>query len=188
MKDYSYHKKQINQESFSILDELDEISKHIATAEMDEFVVSDSDKSIIGTVGLAVCDGIIFYDRKNKWGMVGHAVGDTKISLLSEMLKSLPQEKEIVLEYSIITGYDNIRNGNYNDTNKMLEYLKNNCPKNIRLVPFQTDLGIRVGPSYGNEFYFNVKSGKTASQILDYYDYLDFHFSNDKLNNKGISK
>lgn len=187
MRDYSYQKEQngINLQLFSMLDE---ISKHIATAEMNEFVVSDSDKSIIGTVGLAVCDGIFFYDRKNKWGMVGHAVGDTKISLLSEMLKSLPQEKEIVLEYSIITGYDNIRNGNYSDTNKMLEYLKNNCPQNIRLIPLQTDLGIRVGSSYGNEFYFDVKSGKTASKILDYYDYLDFSSSNDKLNNKGISK
>lgn len=187
MKDYINSENQININQ-QILSILNEIARHIATAEMNGFVISDSNKNIIGTVGLAVCDGIIFYDRKNKWGIVGHAVGDKKIALLSDMLKNLPSDKDIVIEYAIVTGYDNIRNGNYTDTNKMLEYLKNNCPENIKLIPFQTDLGIRVGQSYGNEFYFDVKSGKTASQILNYYDYLDFSFSNDNLNNKGISK
>ena len=48
-----------------ILSILNEIARHVATAEMNEFVISDSNKNIIGTVGLAVCDGIIFYDRKS---------------------------------------------------------------------------------------------------------------------------
>ncbi len=187
MKDYtnSENKININQQILSILSE---ISRHVATAEMNKFVTSDGNKNIIGTVGLAVCDGIVFYDRKNRWGIVGHAVSDKKISLLSDMLKKLPCDKEVVIEYAIVTGYDNIRNGNYTDTNKMLEYLKNNCPENIKLIPFQTDLGIKVGQSYGNEFYFDVKSGKTASQIINYYNYLDLSSSNDKLSNKGISK
>ncbi len=133
MKDYINSKNQfsINQQ---ILSMLDEIASHITTAEMNEFVISDSNKNIIGTIGLAVCDGIIFYDRKNKWGIVGHAAGDKKISLLTDMLKELPNDKELGIEYAIITGYDNIKNGNYTDTNIMLEYLKNNCPKNIKLI------------------------------------------------------
>lgn len=163
-----------NQVNQQILDLLNGLVEHIATAEMNEFVVSDSNKNIIGTVGLAVCDGILFYDRKNKWGMAGHAAGNNKMSLLKDMMKELPSDKEVVIEYAIVNGYDNIKNGNCTDTNMMMDYLLNNCPKNIKLVPLQTDLGVRVGKCYDNNFYFDVVSGKGIGLLSEYYDYLDF--------------
>ena len=149
--------------------DLDKIQKilqeHSNMAELNQFVVSNKEKSIIGTSALAVCDGIVFYDRNNKWGMVGHAVDSYKIELLSEMLKSLPNDKEQVIEYAIIPGYDNVVNGNLGDVNKMDNYLKNNCPPNIKLFPLQTDsLGIQLSQNYAYEFAFDVDSGMSVSE------------------------
>lgn len=155
-----------------ILSMLSDVRQHISIAEMNQFVISDNERTVLGTVGLAVCDGIIIYDRNNKWGMVGHAAGDGKLSLLSEMINCLPTDKEITIEFAIVTGYDNVHNNNYTDTNEMIKYLKSNCPTNVTLIPLTTDLGVRVGKGYGNEFLFDVKNGISVSKILDYYNYL----------------
>ena len=141
--------------------------EHSTMAELNQFVISSRGKSIIGTEALAVCDGIVFYDRNNKWGMVGHAVDGYKITLLSEMLKSLPDDRDRVIEYAVISGYDNVANGNFNDANEMTNYLKSNCPRNIKLIPLQTDLlGIQVSSDYAYEFAFDVNSGISVSNWL----------------------
>ena len=143
------------------------LQEHSNMAELNQFVISSKGKSIIGTCALAVCDGIVFYDRNNKWGMVGHAVDGYKIALLSKMLESLPNDKDRVIEYAIISGYDNVVNGNFGDVNEMANYLRNNCPTNIKLVPLQTDsLGIQVSQDYAYEFAFDVNSGMSVSEWL----------------------
>lgn len=116
---------------------------------------------------ISVCDGIVFYDRNNKWVMVRRAVDGYKISLLSEMLESLPNDRDRVIEYAIIPGYDNAVNGNFGDANEMTHYLKNNWPPNIKLFPLQTDsLGIQVSEDYAYEFAFEVNSGMSVSEWL----------------------
>ena len=154
---------------------LDELKKHLVIAGMNEFVISDENKYLIGTVGLAVCDGILFYDRKNKRAIVGHAAGiiEKKIKLISEMMNQLPKNNVVDLEYAIITGYDNIHNGKDQDTERMKDFLIRNCPENIRLKLIdKKTLDIRVGTGYGNEFIFNARNGTSASFILQYFTYL----------------
>lgn len=55
------------------------LEQHANIAEMGEIVISSKDKPIIGTTALDTCFGIVFYDRNNKSGIVGHAAPSSKI-------------------------------------------------------------------------------------------------------------
>ena len=51
-------------------------------AEMGCVVESSEDRPIIGTQALDTCYGILFYDRLNKKGIVGHGAQSIKVSTL----------------------------------------------------------------------------------------------------------
>lgn len=158
----------------------DDLMDKTSMAGLNEIVVSNEEESIIGTLGLATCFGIVLYNRKNKWGMVGHATPDKKIEVLEKMIKLLPKDKKLIIEYKIVPGYDNVENKDESGLDELELYLYLNAADNIELIPFKTDL--KVGfhertKSY--EFAFDVVSGLAVGDIL-------FHEENEKDNEVRI--
>ena len=78
------------------------LKKKAQIAYMNEIVVSSSAKPIVGTVALATCYGIVFYDRKNKIGIVGHASSSKLLNILEMMMAYFTIDKECTIEYAII--------------------------------------------------------------------------------------
>ena len=140
-------------------------------AHMGGIVTSTKEKPIVGTMGLATCNGIIFYDRKNKSAWVGHGPASSSMTTLITMFNTVINEVIGDLEYSIIPGWDNVHNHNLKASDEMLDFLRRNCPNNIRLMPM-TDLDIRqdnrANPSY--EFAFNAETGESVTYDLFYED------------------
>lgn len=119
------------------------LEQHARIAEVGEIVVSSKDKPIIGTTALDTCFGIVFYDRKNKKGIVGHAYSSRRFAILQSMIDLLERSKQQVIEYTIVSGYRNLERHDHSEETELLNYLKMYCPKNIKLVPFQ-NLDVRV--------------------------------------------
>lgn len=142
------------------------LKKHAQLASMGSFVTSSDDKNIIGTMALDTCYGIVFYDRYNKFGMVGHGSPTTKFITLISMLKALGNE-ERTIEYVIVPGYRVIERGEYTEIMQFSNYLKEHCPSNIKLIPFKSDLDLRV-KDWCYEFSFDVKTSKSVSADLFY--------------------
>lgn len=137
-------------------------------AHMGEIVVSSKDKPIIGTTALDTCFGIVFYDRKNKKGIVGHAYDSGKIAILHRMIELLEKNEQQVIEFAIVSGYRNIEKGDYSGTTELLNYLKTYCPKSIKLIPFQ-NLDVRVCSNVlAYEFAFEVNTGQNVADYLFY--------------------
>lgn len=146
------------------------LEKYAKIANVGEIVISSKDKPIIGTTALDTCFGIVFYDRKNKIGIVGHALPSSKIDILIKMINSLEKDKEQVIEYAIVSGYRNEENKDYNGYEEILSYLENHCPKNIKLMPF-LDLNVQVCSNIlAYEFAFEVNTGKSVTSYLFYDD------------------
>ena len=162
-----YHDSLVMQESINRF----ELEKKSSIACMGEIVTSTKEKPIVGTMGLATCNGIIFYDRKNKKAWVGHGPASSSITTLKAMFNIVIKEVIGDLEYVIIPGWDNVHNHNLKALDEMIEFLCRNCPKNINLIPM-TDLDIRqdnrANPSY--EFAFNAETGKSVTYDLFYDD------------------
>lgn len=145
-----------------------ELEKHASIAHMSQIVVSTSEKSIIGTTALCTCYGIVFYDRNNKFGMVGHAAPSKKRETLKEMIKMLGDEPRTI-EYEIVVGYRNVECNDYTGVEELTHCLKVNCSKNIKLVPFQSDLGIQVCSNVdAYEFAFDVNTATPVGKYLFY--------------------
>ena len=148
-----------------------ELEKKSSIAFMGEIVVSTPEKPIVGTSGLATCNGIVFYDRNNKKAWVGHGPASSSILTLRKMLDDINGVTG-TLEYAIIPGWDNMHNNNYlTILDEMISYLYHYCPKNIRLTPMN-NLDVRqdnrANPSY--EFAFNAETGENVTQELFYED------------------
>lgn len=136
-------------------------------AGLNKIVVSSEDESIIGTLGLATCFGITLYDRENKWGMVGHATPSKKIEVLSKMIKLLPKDRNMIVEYEIIPGFDNVENKDESGLNELTIYLYDNVPDNIKLIPFKTNLGVGFhSKTRSYEFAFDVNTGISVGDVL----------------------
>ena len=145
------------------------LQKHAKIAKMGEIVVSSEDKRIIGTTALDTCIGIVLYDRKNKFGMVGHAYSSVKFDILYQMINLIPQNEELEIEYAIVPGYRNVERKDYAEYEELLTALSRICPKNIKLVQFSTDLGIDVcSNTYTYEFAFDVYTGIPVGKYLFY--------------------
>lgn len=130
---------------------------------------SSKSKIIIGIVALDTCFGIVFYDRKNKSGIVGHAAPSSKTDTLHEMINLLNKDERLIIEYIIVSGYRNEERGDFCGVNELLNYLHSHCPSNITLIPFQGDLGVQLdNKTYTYEFAFEVNSGLPVSQYLFY--------------------
>ena len=144
-----------------------ELENQSLLAFMGEIVVSTEERPIVGTTGLATCNGILFYDKKNKKAWVGHGPASQSLNTLITMFNIIIKEVIGDLEYAIIPGWDNVRNHNLKEFDEMLSFLNSNCPKHIKLIPM-TDLQIRQdnsdNPSY--EFAFNAETGKSVTYEL----------------------
>ena len=148
------------------------LEEHANIAHMGEIVVSSKDKPIIGTTGLDTCFGIVFYDRKNKKGIVGHAYDSGKIAILHRMIELLGTNEQQVIEYTIVSGYRNIEKRDYSGIDELLNYLETHCPENIKLIPFQ-NLGVQVCSNVlAYEFAFDVNTGQNVANYL-FYDRLE---------------
>lgn len=143
------------------------LNAHSKIAKMGEIVVSNNDKSIIGTTGLNTCYGIVLYDRINRIGIVGHANPSDAISILHRMLKMVESNDRRLIEYAIVSGYRNIEKSDYDKLDELHDFLFTYAPKNIKLIPFLTDLQIQVCSNIlAYEFAFNVISGKAVTNLL----------------------
>ena len=169
----------INNSEYFLLDYFDDLAMQRYTkslelrsksslAFMGQIVTSTLEKPIVGTFALATCYGIIFYDRKNKKAWVGHGPASSPILTLRTMLENI-NDVTGDLEYGIIPGWDNIHNNNFKEFDKMLNFLCNYCPKQIRLVPIANLIikeDSRANHSY--EFAFNAQTGTSVTDELFY--------------------
>lgn len=143
-----------------------DLSSYASIAHMGQIVSSSDEKPIIGTTALDTCYGILFYDRANKWGLVGHAAPSSKIITLAEMITMLGKKPRII-ECAIVSGYRNVERRDTKGETELREYLQNNCPPNIIFVPYQDFLNTKVCSNvYAYEFAFNVKTGKSVTYDL----------------------
>ncbi len=146
------------------------LKKKAQIAYMNEIVASTSDKPIVGTVALATCYGIVFYDRKHKLGIVGHASSSKLLDILDEMMTYFTIDKEITIEYAIIPGYDNVLNNHLEGLNILEDYLIKNTPMAVKLVPFK-GIDLFVHEELGSySFAFNALNGLPVTKYLFYSD------------------
>lgn len=110
---------------YQAIDESVELITHSNIAGMNQVVVSASDKPIIGTQALDTCFGILLYDRKNKFGIVGHADPKNIFGIVVEMLKQIPSTTEGNVEYTIISGYRAIEQKNFKSVEEIQDILRN---------------------------------------------------------------
>ena len=110
---------------YQATNERNELITHSNIADMDQVVVSTSDKPIIGTQALDTCFGILFYDRKNKFGICGHADPKSIFGIVVEMLKQIPSTTEGNVEYTIVPGYRAIEQHNFKCEEEIEDILRN---------------------------------------------------------------
>lgn len=160
-----YYTNEYDEEAFKLKHFLEQ---HASIAHMGEIVMSSNAKPIIGTVALDTCFGIVFYDRKNKKGIVGHAAPSGKTATMQAMLNSLEKGNQQVIEYAIVSGYRNEERRDYSGVEELIEYLRKKCPPNIKLIPFDS-LNVQINYStLTYEFAFDVNTGSNFANYLFY--------------------
>lgn len=151
------------------------LEQHASIAHMGEIVVSSTEKPIIGTTALDTCFGIVFYDRKNKKGIVGHAYDSGKIAIMNDMIGLLEKNDNQVIEYAIVSGYRNVERKDYRGVTELLNYLQTHCPKNVKLIPFD-GLNIQVCSNVlAYEFAFEVNTGTNVGSYLFYDEFKPYN-------------
>ena len=154
---------------YQAIDESVELITHSNIAGMNQVVVSASDKPIIGTQALDTCFGILLYDRKNKFGIVGHADPKNIFGIVVEMLKQIPSTTEGNVEYTIISGYRAIEQKNFKSVEEVQDILRNYMSINPKI--HFTSLKTPINPSMPNgllcyDFAFDTISGKDVTSIV----------------------
>ena len=144
------------------------LTKRAKIAHICQIVTSSPDNNIIGTTALDTCYGIVFYDRKNKFGMVGHALPSKKIDIVASMIEKLGDESREI-EYAIVSGYRNLERGDYSGEDQIKNFLESYCPKNISFIPLNFYLDIRVCSNVlAYEFAFDVNTTRPVTNELFY--------------------
>lgn len=138
-------------------------------ADMDQVVVSTPDKPIIGTMALDTCFGILFYDRKNKFGICGHADPYNTFGIIVEMLKQIPESTEGIIEYTIVPGYRAMKQKNFEREDEIQDILRNYMSINPKI--HFTSLKTPLNPSMPNgllcyDFAFDTISGRDVTSIV----------------------
>ena len=138
---------------------------------MGQIVYSTPERPIIGTMALASCYGIIFYDRENKFAIVGHANPSSRIKIMDRMMDFVKKIGCNNIEYAVINGYFNVQKKNYKGEFELLKFLEEKSRNlNINIKPLQTDLGVQLDKKKeGYEFAFDVNSGKSVSEYYFYF-------------------
>lgn len=151
-----------------LFDEQINLSNHSQIAGMDEIVVSNEDKYIIGTTALDTCTGILFYDRVNKKGIVGHASPSNSVAIIIEMLKRINTTKKAVIEYGFVSGYRTTEKKDFIAIDIFKEYMDvfSKLYPNIKFTPISIDFKMcDEFPAY--EFAFNTQTGKSENLIFN---------------------
>ena len=156
-------------EYYQHLNEGDQLIARSSIADMDQVVVSTPDKPIIGTMALDTCFGILFYDRKNKFGICGHADPYNTFGIIVEMLKQIPESTEGIIEYTIVPGYRAMKQKNFEREDEMQDILRSYMSINPRI--HFTSLKTPLNPSMPNgllcyDFAFDTISGKDVTSIV----------------------
>lgn len=156
-------------EYYQHLNEGDQLIARSSIADMDQVVVSTPDKPIIGTMALDTCFGILFYDRKNKFGICGHADPYNTFGIIVEMLKQIPESTEGIIEYTIVPGYRAMKQKKFEREDEMQDILRNYMSINPKI--HFTSLKTPLNPSMPNgllcyDFAFDTISGKDVTSIV----------------------
>lgn len=156
-------------EYYQHLNEGDQLIARSSIADMDQVVVSTPDKPIIGTMALDTCFGILFYDRKNKFGICGHADPYNTFGIIVEMLKQIPESTEGIIEYTIVPGYRAMKQKKFEREDEIQDILRNYMSINPKL--HFTSLKTPLNPSMPNgllcyDFAFDTISGKDVTSIV----------------------
>lgn len=156
-------------EYYQHLNEGDQLIARSSIADMDQVVVSTPDKPIIGTMALDTCFGILFYDRKNKFGICGHADPYNTFGIIGEMLKQIPESTEGIIEYTIVPGYRTMKQKKFEREDEIQDILRNYMSINPKI--HFTSLKTPLNPSMPNDllcydFAFDTISGKDVTSIV----------------------
>lgn len=156
-------------EYYQHLNEGDQLIARSSIADMDQVVVSTPDKPIIGTMALDTCFGILFYDRKNKFGICGHADPYNTFGIIVEMLKQIPESTEGIIEYTIVPGYRAMKQKKFEREDEIQDILRNYMSINSKI--HFTSLKTPLNPSMPNgllcyDFAFDTISGKDVTSIV----------------------
>lgn len=156
-------------EYYQHLNEGDQLISRSSIADMDQVVVSTPDKPIIGTMALDTCFGILFYDRKNKFGICGHADPYNTFGIIVEMLKQIPESTEGIIEYTIVPGYRAMKQKKFEREDEIQDILRNYMSINPKI--HFTSLKTPLDPSMPNgllcyDFAFDTISGKDVTSIV----------------------
>lgn len=156
-------------EYYQHLNEGDQLIARSSIADMDQVVVSTPDKPIIGTMALDTCFGILFYDRKNKFGICGHADPYNTFGIIVEMLKQIPESTEGIIEYTIVPGYRAMKQKKFEREDEIQDILRNYMSINPKI--HFTSLKTPLNPSMPNgllcyDFAFDTISGKDVTSIV----------------------
>lgn len=162
-------------EYYQHLNESDQLIARSSIADMDQVVVSTPDKPIIGTMALDTCFGILFYDRKNKFGICGHAAPYNTFGIIVEMLKQIPESTEGIIEYTIVPGYRTMKQKKFEREDEIQDILRNYMSINPKI--HFTSLRTPLNPSMPNgllcyDFAFDTISGKDVTSIV-FKDYAE---------------
>ena len=162
-------------EYYQHLNEGDQLIARSSIADMDQVVVSTPDKPIIGTMALDTCFGILFYDRKNKFGICGHADPYNTFGIIVEMLKQIPESTEGIIEYTIVPGYRAMKQKNFEREDEIQDILRNYMSINPKI--HFTSLKTPLNPSMPNgllcyDFAFDTISGRDVTSIV-FKDYAE---------------
>ena len=154
---------------YQTINENAELIAHSNIANMDQVVVSTADKPIIGTQALDTCFGILLYDRKNKFGICGHADPKNIFGIVVEMLKQIPSTKEGDIEYTIIPGYRAVEQNNIKGIEEIQDILRNYViinPK-IKFISLNSPLEPKISNKLlCYDFAFDTKFGKDVTNIV----------------------
>ncbi len=166
--DNDYIKNKLDEFLDELRDEQINLSKHSQIAPMDQIVVSDEDKYIIGTTALDTCTGILFYDRAHKKGIVGHASPHNSKGIIIEMLKRIDTTKKTVIEYGFVSGYRTIEKKNFTAIDTFKEYIKafSKLFPNITFKPTSIDYKM-CDKFLAYEFAFNTQTGESENLIFN---------------------
>lgn len=136
-------------------------------AEMGETVESTKQRPIIGTMALDTCYGILLYDRKNKWGIVGHGAPSSKDAMLKAMLARVNDGTKREIEYLIVPGFRNVDYRDFSGSDQLMNII-NLCKfPNIKLVPLSTLPEVKLHTNtLSYEFAFDTQSGEFVTNFL----------------------
>ena len=154
---------------YQVVSESDQLMACSNIAGMDQVVISTPDKPIIGTQALDTCFGILLYDRKNKFGICGHADPKNIFGIVVEMLKQIPSTANGNIEYQIVSGYRAIEENNLKGIDEIQDILRSYEIINPK-IKF-TSLKPSIAPKMPKgllcyDFAFDTNSGNDVTDIV----------------------